>query len=61
MNSEVIAVTVLAILITACLAAYLNHQRRRDCGDFDGGFQHDNDVRITRIRSSYIIHERLDQ
>ena len=54
MNTLLYALFILAVLILAAILYLATRPRRAD--EFDGGYSHDNsDVRITRVRSPYII------
>jgi hypothetical protein len=45
----------LAAVLLMSLSIYLRHKRRRArAREFDGGFDHDNRVHITTIKSPYI-------
>ena len=46
----------IAVLVLAVIGAAILLRNPRVKSDFDGGYSHDNsDVRITRVRSPYII------
>ena len=46
----------IAVLVLAVIGAAILLWPQRVKSDFDGGYSHDNsDVRITRVRSPYII------
>jgi len=45
---------VLAALILAAVL-YLVTRPKRPTAEFDGGFSHENDLRVTRVRSPYVI------
>ena len=57
MNSEVIAVAVLAIMITAVLVVHLFRHYRKPPPEFDGGFRHEHPRVTTTIYSQHIKNE----
>ncbi len=38
-----------------CAERILDRMQHRAREDFDGGFSHDNDIRVTRIQSPHIV------
>lgn len=53
MNTFLYALFILAVLILAAIL-YLATRPKRPA-EFDGGFSHENDLRVTRVRSPYVI------
>jgi hypothetical protein len=54
MNTFLYALFILAVLILAAIL-YLATRPKRPTAEFDGGFSHENDLRVTRVRSPYVI------
>ena len=55
MTDHALAYTAFAFVAAILLVIGFLAAKPRKQDDFDGGFSHENDLRVTRVRSPYVI------